>query len=160
MYRIYIYNAIWFLCLIDAPSRWSWLHRLQMELPEQEQPPSPPEFQAPPTCQIPLSRPQLYQVLCLACCIYAPLRVRHLPIMHDVLIKALQWLDHCQFQENARHFEVMNRHRSRGTWPFSTREQGYNISDCTGEGLKAVLLLQTQLEYVIYPGSTICMWQE
>jgi lanosterol synthase len=67
------------------------------------------------------------------------------------VIKALQWLDRCQIQENARHFEVMNRHRSKGAWPFSTREQGYNISDCTGEGLKAVLLLQTRLEYVIFP---------
>jgi len=62
------------------------------------------------------------------------------------VIKALQWLDRCQIQENARHFEVMSRHRSKGAWPFSTREQGYNISDCTGEGLKAVLLLQTRLE--------------
>ncbi|KAN0113930.1 Terpenoid cyclases/protein prenyltransferase alpha-alpha toroid [Russula decolorans] len=63
------------------------------------------------------------------------------------VIKALQWLDRCQIQENARHFGVMNRHRSKGAWPFSTREQGYNISDCTGEGLKAVLLLQTRLEF-------------
>ena len=28
----------------------------------------------------------------------------------------------------------------------STREQGYTVSDCTGEGLKAVLHLQYDLE--------------
>ncbi|SRR5258708_1233242 len=65
------------------------------------------------------------------------------------VIKALQWLDRCQIRDNAKHFEIMSRHRSKGAWPFSTKEQGYNISDCTGEGLKAVLYLQTHLEYVI-----------
>lgn len=28
----------------------------------------------------------------------------------------------------------------------STKEQGYTVSDCTGEGLKAVLYLQNELE--------------
>ncbi len=67
------------------------------------------------------------------------------------VIKALQWLDRCQIRENPKHFEVMNRHRTKGAWPFSTKEQGYTVSDCTGEGLKSVLYLQTQLEWVISP---------
>lgn len=29
---------------------------------------------------------------------------------------------------------------------LSTKEQGYTVSDCTGEGLKAVLYLQENLE--------------
>ena len=29
----------------------------------------------------------------------------------------------------------------------STKEQGYTVSDCTGEGLKAVMYLQHDLEY-------------
>ncbi|RVW63096.1 Cycloartenol synthase [Vitis vinifera] len=33
------------------------------------------------------------------------------------------------------------RHISKGAWPFSTADQGWPISDCTAEGLKAVLLL-------------------
>jgi lanosterol synthase len=65
------------------------------------------------------------------------------------LIKALQWLDRCQIRENPEHFRVSNRHRTKGAWPFSTKEQGYTVSDCTGEGLKSVLYLQTQLEYVL-----------
>ncbi|PKA65824.1 Cycloartenol synthase [Apostasia shenzhenica] len=33
------------------------------------------------------------------------------------------------------------RHISKGAWPFSTRDHGWPISDCTSEGLKAALLL-------------------
>ena len=33
------------------------------------------------------------------------------------------------------------RHVSKGGWPFSTSAHGWPISDCTGEGLKAVLAL-------------------
>nr|WRN91792.1 cycloartenol synthase [Hoodia gordonii] len=33
------------------------------------------------------------------------------------------------------------RHISKGAWPFSTADHGWPISDCTSEGLKAVLLL-------------------
>ena len=31
------------------------------------------------------------------------------------------------------------RHISKGAWPFSTRDHGWPISDCTSEGLKAAL---------------------
>ena len=34
------------------------------------------------------------------------------------------------------------RHVSEGGWPFSTAAHGWPISDCTAEGLKAVLLLR------------------
>ncbi|KAL6332081.1 hypothetical protein AAG906_020762 [Vitis piasezkii] len=33
------------------------------------------------------------------------------------------------------------RHISKGAWPFSTSDHGWPISDCTAEGLKAILLL-------------------
>lgn len=33
------------------------------------------------------------------------------------------------------------RHISKGAWPFSTRDHGWPISDCTSEGLKASLAL-------------------
>lgn len=60
----------------------------------------------------------------------------------ESLLKALHWLDQSQIQENPKHFESAYRHRTKGAWPFSTKEQGYTVSDCTGEGLKAVLYLQ------------------
>lgn len=34
------------------------------------------------------------------------------------------------------------RHISKGAWPFSTRDHGWPISDCTSEGLKASLSCQ------------------
>jgi len=40
--------------------------------------------------------------------------------------------------EPARHY----RHPPRGGWPFSDREHGWPISDCTAEGVKAALALE------------------
>ncbi len=33
------------------------------------------------------------------------------------------------------------RHISKGAWPFSSRDHGWPISDCSSEGLKAALVL-------------------
>ncbi|KAF8998542.1 terpenoid cyclases/protein prenyltransferase alpha-alpha toroid [Cyathus striatus] len=63
------------------------------------------------------------------------------------LTKALEWLDQAQIRENPRHFECAYRHASKGAWGFSTTEQGYTVSDCTGEGLKAVMYLQYNLDF-------------
>lgn len=63
----------------------------------------------------------------------------------ESLVKALHWLDDCQIRDNPKHYESAYRHRSKGAWPFSTKEQSYTVSDCTGEGLKAVLYLQEHL---------------
>ncbi|KAF7973658.1 hypothetical protein HWV62_13902 [Athelia sp. TMB] len=64
----------------------------------------------------------------------------------ESLVKALDWLEKCQMTENPKHYETSYRHRTKGAWPFSTKEQGYTVSDCTGEGLKAVLYIQEQLQ--------------
>ena len=77
------------------------------------------------------------------------------------LIRALEWLDESQMREDPMHFEVLYRHATKGAWGFrcvydipkrtvtnwlgSTKEQGYTVSDCTGEGLKAVMYLQNHL---------------
>ena len=66
----------------------------------------------------------------------------------ESLRRALEWLDNCQIRENPKHYETAYRHRTKGAWPFSTKEQGYTVSDCTGEGLKSVLYLQNQVECV------------
>lgn len=81
------------------------------------------------------------------------------------LLKALDWLDKAQILDNPRHYKTSYRHTTKGAWGFryskycvtitfsdhdnSTKEQGYTVSDCTGEGLKAVMYLQYHLEYVI-----------
>ena len=44
--------------------------------------------------------------------------------------------------ESAEMRQKYFRHVSEGGWPFSTAAHGWPISDCTAEGLKAVLLLR------------------
>ncbi len=48
----------------------------------------------------------------------------------------LEWLDNCQIRDNPPTFRDMLPLLDKGAWPFSTKEQGYVVSDCTGEGLK------------------------
>lgn len=80
------------------------------------------------------------------------------PEYHDMLLKALQFLedqqfvDHCVGFTTSRQFSDPPRARvgsatgyrqpRRGAWGFSNRTQGYVVSDCTSEALKSVLLLQ------------------
>jgi lanosterol synthase len=64
------------------------------------------------------------------------------------LIKALEWLDQGQILDNPKHYETSYRHTTKGAWGFSTKEQGYTVGDCTGEGLKSVIYLQEHLEFV------------
>ncbi|OZJ04151.1 hypothetical protein BZG36_03127, partial [Bifiguratus adelaidae] len=56
--------------------------------------------------------------------------------------KTLEFLDDCQIKRNIPDMDKCYRHVSLGAWPFSTRDQGYTVSDCTAEGLKSVLQLQ------------------
>ncbi|KAL0346846.1 UNVERIFIED_CONTAM: Lupeol synthase [Sesamum calycinum] len=54
---------------------------------------------------------------------------------HD-FVKASQVLDN-----RPGDFHKMYRHICKGAWTFVTRDQGWQVSDCTAEGLKAALLL-------------------
>ncbi|CAE6489359.1 unnamed protein product [Rhizoctonia solani] len=63
------------------------------------------------------------------------------------LVKALRWLDECQIRDNPKFYKEAYRHTSKGAWPFSNKMQSYTVSDCTAEGLKAVLYLQEQMSY-------------
>lgn len=64
----------------------------------------------------------------------------------ESLMGVLRWLEHAQMLDHPRHFGPSYRHPTKGAWPFSTRTQGYTVSDCTGEGLKAVLYIQEHVE--------------
>ena len=61
---------------------------------------------------------------------------------NPVLGKAYDFLRDNQILEDvpeaARHY----RHASQGGWPFSDREHGWPITDCTAEGLKCALALE------------------
>ncbi|KAI9679158.1 MAG: Lanosterol synthase (Oxidosqualene--lanosterol cyclase) [Bathelium mastoideum] len=68
------------------------------------------------------------------------------PAWRPMLERALAFLEAHQIRENCPEMEVCYRHVRKGAWGFSTRDQGYTVSDCTAEALKAVLMLQR------YPG--------
>lgn len=59
----------------------------------------------------------------------------------ETLSKAHEFLAKSQLRENLRD---PFRQPRRGGWPFSTQSNGYIVSDCTAESLKAVLLLQKE----------------
>lgn len=64
------------------------------------------------------------------------------PRWRPMLIKALEFLDDQQIRENCREQDICYRQQRKGAWAFSTRDQGYAVSDCTSEALKAVIILQ------------------
>lgn len=59
-----------------------------------------------------------------------------------MLTKALEFLDNQQIRENCKDQEKCYRQQRKGGWPFSNKDQGYAVSDCISEALKAVILLQ------------------
>ncbi|KAL0479882.1 cycloartenol synthase [Acrasis kona] len=67
--------------------------------------------------------------------------------MKPALLKAYHYVDISQVREDVDNMPKYHRHISKGAWPFSTRDHGWPISDCTGEGLKAALVLQ-DLEWI------------
>lgn len=69
------------------------------------------------------------------------------PKWRTMLIKALEFLDDQQIRENCLEQEICYRQRRKGAWAFSTREQGYTVSDCTSEALKSVIMLQRLPEF-------------
>jgi squalene/oxidosqualene cyclase-like protein len=57
------------------------------------------------------------------------------------LQKAYSYFDRAQIKQDEENREHWFRHISKGGWPFSSAAHGWPISDCTAEGLKAVLCL-------------------
>jgi hypothetical protein len=58
------------------------------------------------------------------------------------LRKAHEYIEQSQVVEEAQQpLAEYYRHISKGAWPFSTRDHGWPISDCSSEGLKAALTL-------------------
>jgi lanosterol synthase len=63
--------------------------------------------------------------------------------MGSTLRQAAQFIEANQVLDNTKDYKRYFRHPSRGGWPFSTRQHGWPISDCTAEGIKSSLLLQS-----------------
>lgn len=64
------------------------------------------------------------------------------PKWKPMLTKALEFLEDQQIREDCREQDVCYRQQRKGAWAFSTKLQGYAVSDTTSEALKAVLMLQ------------------
>lgn len=59
-----------------------------------------------------------------------------------MLVKALEFLEDQQIRENVKDQSICYRQQRKGGWAFSNKDQGYAVSDCVSEALKAVILLQ------------------
>nr|AAL56020.1 oxidosqualene:lanosterol cyclase [Cephalosporium caerulens] len=59
-----------------------------------------------------------------------------------MLRRALEFLEKQQLRENVQDQAKCYRQTRKGGWPFSNKDQGYAVSDCTSEALKAVIKLQ------------------
>lgn len=65
-----------------------------------------------------------------------------LDICGPMLKKAHSYIDRSQVRDDCPgDLQYWYRHISKGAWPFSTRDHGWPISDCTAEGFKAALAL-------------------
>uniref|UniRef100_A0A8U7MHM8 Terpene cyclase/mutase family member n=1 Tax=Corvus moneduloides TaxID=1196302 RepID=A0A8U7MHM8_CORMO len=53
-----------------------------------------------------------------------------------------------QIPENPPDYQKYYRHMNKGGFPFSTRDCGWIVADCTAEGLKAVMLLQEKCPFI------------
>ncbi|KAK5989971.1 Terpene cyclase/mutase atnI [Cladobotryum mycophilum] len=61
--------------------------------------------------------------------------------------RALGFLDRHQIREDCEYSDRCYRQRRKGGWTFSNKDQGYAVSDCTAEALKAVIMLQKSGHY-------------
>lgn len=62
------------------------------------------------------------------------------PQFKDCLERAYRFLVRSQFVDDT--VEGSFRDHRVGGWPFSTQTQGFTVSDCTSEAIKAILMLQ------------------
>ncbi|KAL3700609.1 hypothetical protein R1sor_018631 [Riccia sorocarpa] len=84
--------------------------------------------------------------------VQAILSTKLLDESRGMLKKAHDYLDKSQVREDSPgNMAEWYRHISKGAWPFSTRDHGWPISDCTSEGMKAALLLAELPPEVVGP---------
>ncbi|KAI3654303.1 hypothetical protein MP228_001022 [Amoeboaphelidium protococcarum] len=65
------------------------------------------------------------------------------PSHQQTLSHVLHFLDDCQIKKNVNEHERCYRDVNLSAFPFSTRDCGWVVSDCTAEGIRAVMTLQS-----------------
>lgn len=64
---------------------------------------------------------------------------------HKTIERAFRFLVNSQFTEDC--VDGSFRDKRKGAWPFSTKIQGYTVSDCTAEALKAVIMVRDDPQF-------------
>lgn len=59
-----------------------------------------------------------------------------------MLERALTFLEDQQIRQDCVEQSASYRQQRKGAWAFSTRLQGYTVSDCTSEAMKSIMMLQ------------------
>ncbi|KAI9764035.1 MAG: hypothetical protein M1840_008911 [Geoglossum simile] len=76
------------------------------------------------------------------------------PAFKNTMENALNFLEAAQLKGN---LDDPYRQPRNGGWPFSTRDNGYIVSDCAAEAMSAVLLLQEQCGFrKVIPDDRLC----
>lgn len=73
------------------------------------------------------------------------------PTLTECLKQAHQFLNITQIPENPPEYKKYYRQMNKGGFPFSTRDCGWIVADCTAEGLKSVMLLQEKCPFISTP---------
>ncbi|CAH9068562.1 unnamed protein product [Cuscuta europaea] len=64
--------------------------------------------------------------------------------IEDTLRKGHDFIKKSQVKDNpSGDFRRMHRHISKGSWTFSDQDHGWQVSDCTAEGLRCCLIFST-----------------
>lgn len=67
------------------------------------------------------------------------------PEYHEMIERGYKFLVRSQFTEEC--VEGSFRDKRKGAWPFSTKSQGYVVSDCTAEALKAIIMVRNSTQF-------------
>ncbi|KAJ8351646.1 hypothetical protein SKAU_G00231220 [Synaphobranchus kaupii] len=70
------------------------------------------------------------------------------PRFTDCLRHAHDFFTLTQIPDNPPEYQKYYRQMNKGGFPFSTRDCGWIVADCTAEGLKSVMLLQEQCPFI------------
>ncbi|XP_023670613.1 lanosterol synthase [Paramormyrops kingsleyae] len=85
-------------------------------------------------------------------------RAEDSPKFTECLQHAHQFLAFTQIPENPPDYKKYYRQMNKGGFPFSTRDCGWIVADCTAEGLKALMLLQERCPFITchVPSERLC----
>ncbi|XP_067326008.1 lanosterol synthase isoform X2 [Anolis sagrei] len=70
------------------------------------------------------------------------------PEFNSCLLHAHEFFRITQIPDNPPDYEKYYRQMNKGGFPFSTRDCGWIVADCTAEGMKSVMLLQEKCPFI------------